>query len=337
MDAFDVPVVLFFFKRENKTVDVVKRIGEIKPRKLYLIQDGPRNPEEERKVLLCRKNVEDAISWPCEVIKNYADENKGVYDRIGLGAKWVFSKEETAIFLEDDNLPETTFFRFCKEMLYKYYKDTRVLWVCGTNYLEKYTPEDGSSYMFTQHMLPCGWASWSSKYVKYYDGNLDLLKNNVTLKRIRSTYRNKKMYEYDLERWFRERRFIETDKALTWDYQMGFTIRVHGLYGVVPTYNQIVNIGADMDSEHGGTSLDLVMTRRFCGIQSFPMSFPLVHPISVLPDPEFERKTEQIVIPPRMILFKVIRLLKIILRIPLYDSLTETLKFRVNKFFGENI
>ena len=42
---FDIPVVLFIFKR-LKAVDVVKRIGCVQPRKLYIIADGGRTPTE---------------------------------------------------------------------------------------------------------------------------------------------------------------------------------------------------------------------------------------------------------------------------------------------------
>ena len=78
------------------------------------------------------KTVEFLINWDCEVIKNYAKENRGVYQNIGEGARWVFEREEKAIFLEDDNLPETSFFRFASEMLEKYETAPEVLWICGT-------------------------------------------------------------------------------------------------------------------------------------------------------------------------------------------------------------
>ncbi len=300
MKQFDVPIVLFFFKREHKTLEVIKRIGEVKPSKLYLISDGPRNQEEYLRVFQCRKNVEKAIDWPCEVIKNYAEQNKGVYNRIGLGTLWVFDQEEQAIFLEDDNLPEVSFFRFCKEMLIKYNEDTRILWICGTNYLEKYEPSDGSSYVFTKHMLPCGWASWRHKFPKFYDKDFSLLKNNYIYDRVECEYLSKKMYNYDLIRWCTELERIQKGKQfVSWDFQMSFSIRVHGLYGIVPKYNLIKNIGVDEDSAHGGTSFDNIMVQRFCGISSYPMEFPLIHPRIVLSDLRFEKKINHIVIPPR--------------------------------------
>ena len=59
---FDVPVVLFIFKR-LKAVDVVKQIGCVQSRKLYIIADGGRTPAEIKECNDCRKAVEAAITW----------------------------------------------------------------------------------------------------------------------------------------------------------------------------------------------------------------------------------------------------------------------------------
>ena len=187
MKEFDIPVVLFVFKRE-KAVEVIKRLSEVKPSKLYILADQGRNDAERHAAEICRQKVEDAIDWKCELVKNYADENRGVYQNIGEGAKWVLRREKWAIFLEDDNLPEVTFFEFCKEMLQKYEEDSRVLWVCGTNYLGNYHPKDNVSYVFTRHMLPCGWASWATKFEKFYDGNLSLCEDKTVMERVKDVY-----------------------------------------------------------------------------------------------------------------------------------------------------
>jgi hypothetical protein len=186
---FNIPVVVFMFKRVEKTIKIIDRIAKIRPEKIYLIADGARNDDENSLVLECRRQVEDHINWNCEVVKNYADKNRGVYLNIAGGAKWVFEREEYAIFLEDDNLPEITFFQFCKEMLSTYKEDTRILWICGTNYLKQYEPVDGSSYVFTHHMMPCGWASWSEKFLKFYDGEMKLFDDEKIMSKIKHCIR----------------------------------------------------------------------------------------------------------------------------------------------------
>lgn len=298
MTQFDIPVAIFIFKRD-KAVDIVKRIGEVRPKKLYILADHGRNEAEQLLVEECRKKVENAIDWECEVIKNYAEENRGVYENIGEGAKWVLRREKWAIFLEDDNLPEVTFFDFCKQMLEKYENDKRILWICGTNYLGNYSQKDGLSYVFTRHMLPCGWASWADKFETVYDGQLLLCENPKAMKRAKKNYYNNAVYHQYRISWMGEYNRIKAGKKpLSWDYQMDLTIKAHGLYGICPVKNQIKNIGVDEFSAHGGTSLNMIMTKRFCGMDSYPIDCPLVHPDKVDIDPIFEKKIAKIILFP---------------------------------------
>jgi len=317
-ENFDIPIVLFFFKRVEKTVQIVDQISKVKPKRLYLISDGPRNDEEAKLVHNCRKEVEAHVTWQCEIIRNYAETNKGVYDRIARGALWVFTKEDTAIFLEDDNLPELTFFPFCEEMLKMYKDDTRVLWICGTNYLKQYEPIDGSSYVFTKHMLPCGWASWNHKFTRFYDGELNLLKEKDINQKVKYSYNDLRLFEQDKRCWDSEiRRKSKGLEPISWDHQMSFSIRANGLLGIVPKYNQIRNIGVDQFSTHGGTSLSFVMTKRFCELETKQLPFPLVHPKVALCDPDFEKKTGDIILLPfkNRLQIKISSLLKRLLKL----------------------
>ena len=301
---FNVPVVLFMFKRK-KAVDVVRRISQIKPQKLYLLADYGRNEEEIGLVEECRRAVEQEINWDCEIIKNYATANRGVYENIGEGAKWVLKREKWAIFLEDDNLPELTFFEFCKEMLHKYENDTRILWICVTNYLGDYQASSGDSYVFTRHMLPCGWASWATKFERFYCGDLSLCDDSVVMDRIKRVYHNNKIFHQYKRSWMSEYDRIKAGKkTISWDYQMDFSIKVNNLFGICPCKNQIKNIGVDECSIHGGSSFDMIMTKRFCGMDSFPIQFPLKHPSAVLTDPVFEKKIGKIVLYPWRMRFK---------------------------------
>ncbi|SDX26930.1 hemolytic protein HlpA [Paenibacillus sp. CF384] len=329
MSSFDIPIVLFFFRRKDTIIRIIDRLSIVKPRKLYLISDGPRNNIEKKEVEECRAAVEKHINWDCEVIKNYSVNNKGIYDRIGLGAKWVFEKEEKAIFLEDDNLPETTFFKFCEEMLDTYENDTRILWVCGTNYLEKYEPKQNISYVFTQHLLPCGWASWSKKFNQFYDGEMSLFEDKYLFEKLKNQYSNKALFKQQYYLFQRTKHLLKTDKrSSSWDYQMAFSIRINGLYGVSPTINQIQNIGVDEFSEHGGTSFNNVMTRRFCGMKSFPLEFPLKHPTTVLPDINYEEKVGNIILYPWYLRTTkgIVKYIKPILGVGEYESFKSWLK-----------
>lgn len=300
MDRFDIPVCLFIFQRKDTVLRIIDKISQVKPKKMYLISDQGRNDEEIARVLECREAVENAINWDCEVIKDYAEKNRGVFENIGMGALRVFEKEETAIFLEDDNLPEVTFFQYCKEMLDRYKDNNRIVWVCGTNYLADYKNSTNDSYMFTQHLLPCGWASWKQKYTKYYDAYFKNYNPSV-LERMKQSYKNSSysLYKQQTESIKNEyTRMMNNERFASWDFQMCFSIRANDLLGISPAKNQIKNIGVDSFSEHGGVSFANKMTKRFCGMESYPLAFPLKHPDTILIDPVYEKKIGKIILYP---------------------------------------
>ncbi|MBD5346009.1 MAG: glycosyltransferase family 2 protein [Bacteroides sp.] len=326
---FEIPIVLFIFKRPEKTVQIIKHISIIQPRKIYLIGDGPRNDDEKQNVFSCRKAVEKVIPKDCELIKNYANVNRGVYENIAGGAKWVFEKEKWAIFLEDDNFPELSFFPFCEEMLHKYEHDSRILWVCGTNYLKEYNFPDGATYGFTQNMMPCGWASWSSKFLKYYEGDLEKWKYPSVKNGIKSLSYYRLLKKQDMSNWDMELRHLNHfGRFASWDYQMSFTLRIHNLFGIVPAYNQIKNIGVDENSIHGGTSYKNEMTSRFCGLPTKQISFPLIHPKTIIPDKKFEIRVSKIITLPFALRLrvKINKFIKGILKIDEFTSLSSIVR-----------
>lgn len=272
---FDIPIVLFSFIRSNGFHRIMPVIQRVKPKKLYILSDYGRNTKEIKLVKEVRKVIESYIDWECEVVKKYATENIGVINNIGEGAKWVLSQEEHAIFLEDDNLPEITFFKYCEELLHKYKNNEKLLWICGTNY-ETVSDYGQDDYYFTQHLLPCGWASWSKKFNKYYDINLKTLGTPGIKEKIKDSYEDKQLFKQQYLLFEKTKYLINSNRnKSSWDYQILFSMRANDLYGIAPKYNQIKNIGVDELSTHGGVSFDNEMTRRFCGIETKKLQFPL--------------------------------------------------------------
>lgn len=302
---FDIPVALFLFRRSETLPVIISRLREVKPVKLYLLADEGRNEEEMHQAHSCRAIAESLIDWDCEIVKNYAAENRGVYKNIGEGAKWVFEREKAAIFLEDDNLPETTFFEYAKELLSRYENDPRILWICGTNYYTEM--QSAYSYEFTQHLLPCGWASWGDKFTRCYDGELKTFSDRHKRREFMKSYKNKWLALWRLQTIYEECvRKKRKMKFHSWDYQMIWSIRSQNLLGIVPMRNQITNIGVDNISIHGTTSKKQVMTDRFCEVPSLALTFPLVHPDRIAVNETSEKALAEIICPPHKMVLRYI-------------------------------
>jgi hypothetical protein len=288
--AFDIPVCLLFFKRTDKLVQIISVVRQIAPSKVYLLSDGPRNEKEKEEIDSVRQLVVSQIDWPCSITRIFHPNNVGVYQNIGMGALEVFKTEPEAIFLEDDNLPALSFFEYCKDCLEHYREDPNVLWICGTNYL---SPMDlgGDDCCFTRHLLPCGWASWSYKFTRFYDGDLSTFSDEKKQQNFRSTYRDKRLYHQQYTSIKNEfDRIRKGEKPLSWDYQMVFSVRSNLLYGIAPRINLIDNIGVDALSIHGGTTNQNVMTKRFCNVPTSELKFPLTFPSKMDVNPVFEKR-----------------------------------------------
>lgn len=302
-DRFDIPIALLLFKRHDKIVRIIERMATVKPAKVYLLSDYGRNEAEIAQVEETRRVTEAAITWDCEVIKFYQTENVGVYGNIALGAIRVFEQEETCIFLEDDNLPDEGFFDYCRQMLDRYKDDERVIWVCGTNYLSKPTMDklrrkgkvgDYDAF-FTQLNLPCGWASWSWKFLKYYDPELRLIDQKETVEKLNTLDYYKPLMQRHLEAYLATRKYIKTNpKQSSWDWQMQFIIRYYGLLGIMPFYNQINNIGDDENTTHFGENfLQTFMEKRLTNIVTDRLPNNLRLPNSHKVEPYLERRLEK--------------------------------------------
>lgn len=297
-EPFDVPVCLMFFLRSDKAIQIIDVIRKVKPTKIYLLSDGPRNDEEKVTVKLVRKKIEKAIDWKTKIVKIYNEKNVGVCENIGGGALKVFSKENEAIFLEDDNLPSVSFFYYCRTMLEHFKSNPNVLWINGTNYLADDMGMNNYAF-FTQQLLPCGWASWKDKFINAYDKDLKTFNDKSSLKNFKKSYHDARLYRQEFRNIEKEHeRIANGEKASSWDYQMAYSLRSKNMYGIAPSVNLINNIGVDEVSIHGGTTDLNIMTKRFCNVPNFELSYKIEIPSNISIDTEFEYRNGNLILYP---------------------------------------
>lgn len=272
------PVVFMVFNRPSKTRRVFDVIKMIQPTKLLVIADGPRNEEDGAKCQQVREIIETGIDWPCEVLKNYADKNLGCKNRISSGLDWAFQQVEEAIILEDDCLPDPSFFRFCQELLEKFRNEPRIMQISGYNFAahnKKLTFKE--SYYFSNIGPIWGWATWRRAW-QYYDVNIRTwpeVKKSGLLKSILKNDAVVNHYNHLFDDYYAQ-------KINSWDSQWFLTRWIQGGLSAVPNSNLVQNIG--FDSEAAGHAIDPDDSRAHIPIKS--MDFPLTHPNKIVTNPK---------------------------------------------------
>ena len=243
--GFDVPILMILFNRPLHAKQVFDRVKQIRPTALYIAVDGPRETHvhESEKVNQCREII-NQVDWPCEVHTLFRGTNLGCRLAVSSAITWFFNNVEYGIILEDDCVPDATFFSYCEDLLIRYQMDKNVMHIAGTNLLPSYK-WNSDSYFFTKICLIWGWASWRRAW-QSYDLDMENLLNDINNGLIETQVSDKESIKY----W--KQTFMDTYnlKIDTWDYQWIYSIwRNRGLC-IIPECNLITNIGYDYSATH---------------------------------------------------------------------------------------
>ena len=269
--SYNIPILLIIFKRLNTTKQLLTILQQIKPRQLFIAADGPRPnvAGEDEQCNIVRKYVVENINWDCKVETLFHDINLGCGKAPAQAITWFFKHIDMGIILEDDCLPNLSFFKFMEELLNKYKDDTRIMQISGTNRLIKF--ETSNSYVFTNWSSEWGWATWRRAW-KYYDFNIKFFIEN------KNKTINILKYIYYKEHWYNSiydilMQTVNNPNISWWDYQWGFIKNINSGLTIIPKYNLVANIGFDEDSTH---TFD--KTSSFFNMPCFELEYPLIHP-----------------------------------------------------------
>jgi len=281
----NTPSVLFIiFNRPDTTSRVFEQIRRARPQKLFVAADGPR-AYRVGEAELCRqaRSIVDKVDWDCDVHTLFRDENLGCKFGPSTAIDWFFHNVEEGIILEDDCVPDLSFFRYCQELIEKYRDNPKILSISGFNF--GYAPSDAlSAYSFSRYMNMWGWATWrrSVKLIDYEISNWD----NIDQLRFLHKGTRESIIDFDWK-WIKDWRRTFNDlihkDVDAWDYCWIYAGFKYKLLTIFPHQNLIENIGFNQQATHTHDE-DSNITK----IQSGSISFPLVHPEKIKRNIDFE-------------------------------------------------
>jgi len=239
------PVAFFLFRRPDVTARVFAAIAAARPRTLLLVSDGPRPDRAGEAELVARtRSLIDRIDWGCEVRTNFATENLGCKKRFVTGLAWIFKQTEQAIILEDDCLPDPSFFPFCETLLERYRDDSRVGAISGSN-LQGGQSRTTASYYYSKYFHCWGWASWRRAWESVdftMQGWPDFLAHGM-LNEVADSQSEFAYWKNVFERQ-------HSGQIDSWAYPWLFSCWTQGRLTVLPNVNLVNNIGFNDQGTH---------------------------------------------------------------------------------------
>ena len=230
------PTLLLVYNRPKTTKKLINALSHIKPRKIFVSSDGPKNNEDK---ILCDevKDIISKINWKCIVKKKYNKKNLGCKESVSQALNWFFKINKFGIILEDDCIPNKDFFNFSDIMLKKYYNNGKIGAITGNNFLKKKI-KIKNKYFYSKYANCWGWATWRSRW-KLYEKKISFWPKFKKTKKWENFFASKEEKTY----W----EFI-FDKAYknqddSWAYPWTLSLWKNDKLTVTPSKNLVKNIG----------------------------------------------------------------------------------------------
>lgn len=277
------PVLVLGFNRPEKTRQVISQLRKAKPKQVFFSTDGPRltNRQDQEKSSQVR-NLRSDFDWDCQLHENHNERNLGCQRAVEEGISWFLKHVECGIILEDDCVPDLSFFPYCAELLERYKSDNRIMMISGFNPIPDIHSKE--SYRFSSIAKVWGWATWRRSwnlYDKDFSRSPDI-RNDPILHRLFEDPNLIAAWKY---RWG----LTQLKKVDSWAWRWAFSMMTNSGLCVTPNSNLIRNVGFDEDATH--------TSEEWKGPCVQPIGTPLIHPTKVFVDKQQDMLEERNVYP----------------------------------------
>lgn len=283
----ETPVLLLAFNRPEKTALVFESIRQVRPRKLYVAVDAPRqgrpdDVEKNKKV----KEIVQNVDWPCETHYLFHDKNLGCSLSGFTAWSWIFETEDRIIFVEDDGLGSPAAFYFVQEMLERYKDNPDVSYIGGVNYGPKY---GNASYFFSRIPTATYFMGTWRRVFKQYEYNIDSFQITNKTKEFHNAFVNwQERIVFNQQFRSYRKSVIKGQRHNTYDVQMTYLAYKYHTYSIYPNKNLVSNIGLD-GGANNASDPDSDFYKEYANRPTEIMG-EIIHPTTIGYDSEFEAK-----------------------------------------------
>jgi len=242
------PVLVMAFNRPDQLAVLLQRLREVQPDRLFVAIDGPRsNRSEEAALVQACRDLVSTVDWPCEVRTLFQPENLGCGLGVSTAISWFFDCVERGVILEDDVIPDPSFFPFCAELLDRYQDDARVFAISGCNFVpgaKQQWPDQ--PYRFSQVPHIWGWATWRRSWERYH---LDIAgwRSRLPIRRLWGAVGHSVPGTVF---WATNFELLARKEVDTWDCQFVFAAMANDALTATSNVNLVENIGFGPTATH---------------------------------------------------------------------------------------
>ena len=240
------PIILFCYNRLDhlkKTIDSLKKNKLSKFSKLIIFSDGPKNKQDELKIINLRKYLRKIKGFKSINIKEQIN-NKGLAQSIIDGLNDIFSKYSSAIILEDDLILSKNFLEYMNDSLQLYKNKRKIISIHAYSYPIKFQKSD-PEYFFLRGADCWGWATWSRSW-KLFNKDGNFLRKKLIQKKLVKQFNFNNSFDY--------MKMLEDQikgKNNSWAIRWHASAFLKNKLTLYPKNSFVKNIGIDGSGTHG--------------------------------------------------------------------------------------
>lgn len=280
--SVDTSVLLIAFNRPEETSAVISRLREVKPKTIYFAVDGPRIDRPGDKDLVeMTQALKIQFDWDCVVSTRFSEKNLGCGVGVSSAISWALESEESIIILEDDIVPEISFFKYCDELLGLYKDDDDVFAVSGCNFVPRELIAEFESYRFSSIPHVWGWAVWKRSW-DTYSFDISDWRHDLPIRELHKSLGGSILATF---MWTRIFNLVAAKKIDTWAYQLCYAVLKSKSKVATANVNVVTNIGFGSNATHTALAPNYLLNAE-------EINYPLCHPTKDL-NLEVDRWTQR--------------------------------------------
>ncbi len=283
-------ILLLTYNRPEVTQRLINHLAAVRPPRLLVAADGPKDSSEDRRRCEEVRKLFESLPWECSIERKFLAENQGCARAVSSAISWAFEKEDRIIILEDDCLPEPSFFSYCEELLQTYLEEKKVGSISGDNF-QFGQRRSSESYYFSIYPHCWGWATWRRAW-KHFDFEMKTWPAFKSQGQLAKVFSEPSAIRY----WTNIFDLVYENKIDSWAYRWTFSCFSNFLLTTIPAVNLVSNIGFSRDATHTKERHS-----SLAEMETFALKFPLHHPLNVAQNLEADRFTQETIFEPSIL------------------------------------
>tara|TARA_A100000164_G_scaffold373316_1_gene404287 strand:- start:87 stop:1073 length:987 start_codon:yes stop_codon:yes gene_type:complete len=274
----NIPVLLILYKRPDTTTYVINSLKNVKAKLIYIVINKPPSNQNYQDYNNYKKVLKlvNEIDWGCKLVIKKRKKHFSSYDSVKSSVEWFFKNEKEGIVLEDDTVPNKSFFIICKKLLKKYRNNKRIAQISGTSF-KNLSKIINHSYFFSNYAPTWGYATWR-RSINDYD---EKMKDWPKLRKKKSLLKinNSEGFLYYWTKIFDNQ---YKNRSKHWDERWLYSNWKNNKLSIIPKKNLVKNIGFGATATHTKTE------EWFSNLETHEIKYKNKHPKKIFANLEYD-------------------------------------------------